>query len=103
VVGEQLPVDLVELSEQGLEFAVASGETANQGEHIFWDVAGLGLAIDLGGQIVGGISESLGGDGADEEVEVIDDLLCEPLAAEFQSSEVGHGVPFNLIGVFIRL
>jgi hypothetical protein len=80
-LGEPLPVDLVELSKQSLEFAVASGEAANHGEHILGDVPGSGFAVHLGGQIVGGISESLGGDGADEEVEVIDDLLYEPLAA----------------------
>jgi hypothetical protein len=43
-----------------------------KGSFILGDVPGPGLAIDLEGQIIGGISESLGGDGADEEVEVIE-------------------------------
>jgi len=57
-------------------------------------MSGFGFTVDFGGQVVGGIGEPLGGDRADEEVEVIGDLLGEPLMTEFQGLEAGHEIPF---------
>ena len=83
-LGQQLPVDLIELTKQRLEFAVSGSQAPDQGEHVLGNVTGLGLALDLGGQIVGGILETLGGDRADQKVKMIDDLLGEPPSAGFE-------------------
>lgn len=74
---------------------MSCGHTLDQREHVLGDVTGRGLPFNLGGQIVGRILESLGGNGTHKEIKVIGDLLDESLATKFESLNAGHGdIPF---------
>ena len=42
------------------------------------------FALDLGGQVIGGVFETLGGDRPDQKVKMIGDLLGEPPLAAFE-------------------
>jgi len=71
-------------------------EALDQGEHVLGNVAGLGLSVHLRRQVIGRIAEPLGGDGADEEVEVIDHLLGEPSLAAFEGIQARHQGAFRI-------
>lgn len=96
---EQLPVDLIELFQERFQLSVASGVPLDEGEHVLGNVPGLGFALDLGGEVESGILETFGGDGADQEVEVIDNLLGEALFAGLEREEARHRATFYGIGV----
>src|ERR1700678_3804244 len=70
---------------------MAGRHAFDHGQQVLWDVAGPSLSVHTGCEIIGRVFEAFGGDGADEEVEVIDDFLGEPLAAGFKRDQAGHG------------
>jgi hypothetical protein len=98
-----LPVDLVEFAQNGFELSIPAREPLDQGQHVLGNVAGPGLPVDLGSQVIGRVLETLGGDRADEEIEVIDDFLGESPLAAFECMEARRKVSFRYIGVLRRL
>src|SRR5205809_203205 len=83
-------------TQNGFELSVAAREAFDQGQHVLWNVAAPGFSVHLGGQVIGRVLETLGGDGADEKIEVIDDFLGEPPLPAFEGLQAGHEVPFGL-------
>ena len=100
---EQLPVDLVEFAQNGFELSIPAREAFDQGQHVLGNVTGPGLPVDLGGQVIGRVLETLSGDRADQKVKVIDDLLGEPPLAAFECLKAWRKVSFRYIGVLLRL
>jgi len=79
------------LLQKAFEPAIAGGHAFDDGQQVLRDVPGARLSVHLGRKIIGRIFEPFSGDGADEEIEVIDDLLGEPLPAGFKGEQAGHG------------
>ena len=70
---------------------MALGHASDQRQEVLGNVPGAGLSLDRGGEIVSGVFEALGRNGADEEIEVLDGFLDEPFATIFESQQAGHG------------
>ena len=75
---EQFPVKFGEFLEEVFEFLVAAGHFPDFAEHGIADVFGAGLPVFLGGE---GISASgaLRGHGADQEIEIGENLTLKSL------------------------
>jgi hypothetical protein len=92
---EQLPIDLVELAQNGFELSIPACEAFDQGQHVLGNVTGSGLPVDLGGEVIGRVLETLGGNRTDQKVQVIDDLLGEPPLAAFECLQAWRKVSFR--------
>jgi len=91
-----LPVDLVEFAQNGFELSIPAREAFDQRQHVLGNVTGFGLPVDLGGEVIGRVLETLGGDRTDEEIEVIDDFLGESTLAAFEGMQAWHQASFRV-------